>query len=665
MTAAAAAFDPAAPDETAIRLYYNTSTAQLALALKAATDAADSDYGFAASDIDLEGYIVHGSELAVTNLRGVSVVLAMTVPNVPGGKATDNSISIVSPVYMSLKTTDITNTKVGASSSANAAWVYFPFSNVSLKELHLVTGNTTTYPMDSPVASNSSLGAWYDEGQDERFVVYQTSDSNRLTEFNAIQRSTAAIMATNDARAKTSVAAVPFQGNVYLYYADSSDNLRRAASRDGSQREECLGRVEEQIASISADNVKTEEIRHDPIPLTDLDQGIIGWDSESDPEMPLNFNTWRKWTLVALLSVMTLVTPLASSILSPGLARLDQDFHNDSEITLGGGVIGDLFRADERGLAMSAWILGPLFGPTIGPLVGGFVAETIGWRWDFWIVLIVAVILTVVIEFLNEETSHHVLIERKVVRLRKELGRDDLRSCYAATETRTKHRILLDGLLRPTKMLVLSPHVFFLSLYIAFVYGTLYILFTTIPVIFMDTYGFNVGYTGLVYLSIGAGNFLGWIVITFLSDKTIVRLAEANGGKFEPEMRLSTSIFFGFFLPITFFWYGWTTYYKTHWIAPILSLMPFGFGALGLFLPITTYLVDCYPHYAASAIAANTVLRSLVGAFLPLAGGSLYQSLGLGWGNSLLGFICVGMIPFPIIFYKYGGRLRAAQRFTL
>ncbi len=106
-------------------------------------------------------------------------------------------------------------------------------SNVSLKELHLVTGNTTTYPMDSPVASNSSLGAWYDEGQDERFVVYQTSDSNRLTEFNAIQRSTAAIMATNDARAKTSVAAVPFQGNVYLYYADSSDNLRRVTRANG------------------------------------------------------------------------------------------------------------------------------------------------------------------------------------------------------------------------------------------------------------------------------------------------------------------------------------------------------------------------------------------------------------------------------------------------
>ena len=86
---------------------------------------------------------------------------------------------------------------------------------------------------------------------------------------------------------------------------------------------------------------------------------------------------------------------------------------------------------------------------------------------------------------------------------------------------------------------------------------------------------------------------------------------------------------------------------------------------MGIFLPIMTFLVDCYPIYAASAIAANTVLRSLVGAFLPLAGPAMYQSLGLGWGNSLLGFICVGMIPLPIIFYKFGGKLRASQNFTL
>lgn len=69
--------------------------------------------------------------------------------------------------------------------------------------------------------------------------------------------------------------------------------------------------------------------------------------------------------------------------------------------------------------------------------------------------------------------------------------------------------------------------------------------------------------------------------------------------------------------------------------------------------------------YAASAIAANTELRSLVGAFLPLAGTPMYKTLGLGWGNSLLGFLCVLMIPLPIIFFKFGKKLRKMESFKL
>lgn len=69
--------------------------------------------------------------------------------------------------------------------------------------------------------------------------------------------------------------------------------------------------------------------------------------------------------------------------------------------------------------------------------------------------------------------------------------------------------------------------------------------------------------------------------------------------------------------------------------------------------------------YAASAIAANTELRSLVGALLPLAGPPMYQSLGLGWGNSLLGFLCLVMIPIPIIFYRFGKRLRKMEKLKL
>jgi hypothetical protein len=82
-------------------------------------------------------------------------------------------------------------------------------------------------------------------------------------------------------------------------------------------------------------------------------------------------------------------------------------------------------------------------------------------------------------------------------------------------------------------------------------------------------------------------------------------------------------------------------------------------------MPANTYLVDVYTVHAASAMAANTVLRSVVAAVLPLAGQQMYQKLGYGWGTSLLGFISFLLIPIPILFLKYGERLRKHPRFQV
>jgi len=82
-------------------------------------------------------------------------------------------------------------------------------------------------------------------------------------------------------------------------------------------------------------------------------------------------------------------------------------------------------------------------------------------------------------------------------------------------------------------------------------------------------------------------------------------------------------------------------------------------------MTVSTYLVDAYTVYSASAIAANTVFRSLAGAVLPLAGGRMYETLGLGWGNSLLAFIALGLSPVPFLFYRYGERIRTSKRFRI
>lgn len=82
-------------------------------------------------------------------------------------------------------------------------------------------------------------------------------------------------------------------------------------------------------------------------------------------------------------------------------------------------------------------------------------------------------------------------------------------------------------------------------------------------------------------------------------------------------------------------------------------------------MTVSTYLVDAFTIYAASAMAANTVFRSLAGAILPLAGPKMYEALGLGWGNSLLGFIALALCPLPIIFWVFGERIRTSKMFRV
>lgn len=309
--------------------------------------------------------------------------------------------------------------------------------------------------------------------------------------------------------------------------------------------------------------------------------------------------------------------------------------------------------------ATSIYSLGPLFGPIVGPICGGFIAQRAGWRWVFWVLFIAGATATIGIEFFNRETNHRVLMNRKVNKLRKELNRPELVSCYDPTGTAAdRATIIKNALIRPLKMLFTSPIVFFLSLYMSVVYGLLYLLFTTITVVFQETYGWEVDICGLSYIGIGFGFVSGLAVVAKVSDATVVRMTKANNGVFEPEMRLPACVIFACLIPSSFFWYGWSAHYKVHWFSTVVSLVPFGCGMMGIFIPIQTYLIDSYPTFAASAIAALTISRSLFGALLPLAGPKMYSSLGLGWGNTMLGFVAIALIPAPALIYKFGGRIR-------
>lgn len=109
--------------------------------------------------------------------------------------------------------------------------------------------------------------------------------------------------------------------------------------------------------------------------------------------------------------------------------------------------------------------------------------------------------------------------------------------------------------------------------------------------------------------------------------------------------------------------YGWTAEKHLHWVLPMIGNGIMSFGMIGIVMCVQTYLVDAYTLYAASVTAASAVLRSLLAAVLPLCGLQMYDTLGLGWGNSLLGFLCLALAPVPWLLCCFGERMRKSPRF--
>ncbi|KAF4338368.1 major facilitator superfamily domain protein [Fusarium beomiforme] len=324
-----------------------------------------------------------------------------------------------------------------------------------------------------------------------------------------------------------------------------------------------------------------------------------------------------------------------------------------SYMSTGGGTVADLLPKEERGVAMAIFTAGPLFGPVLGPIVGGFVVEHLGWRWCFYLILMLAGAVTLITFLFMHETSSVNILKSKAARLRKETGNPNLR---AAGDKQTPiKQLVLHALTRPMKFLFTSPIVALIALYIAFNFGVTMLLFATFPTVYENTYHWSVSISGLAYIGVGIGCAIGVISFAKLSD----RLLDAKEGNYRAERRLIMMMFVSPLFPIGLFIYGWTTEYKVHWVVPIIGTAICGPGAVIINSSSQTYIIDIFgPQAAASALAAITLLRNLMGAFLPLAAPTMYANLGLGWGNSVLAFITMAFIPVPIYFYLRGESLR-------
>ncbi|RDW58408.1 major facilitator superfamily protein-6 [Coleophoma crateriformis] len=331
-------------------------------------------------------------------------------------------------------------------------------------------------------------------------------------------------------------------------------------------------------------------------------------------------------------------------------------------MVLVGGTLSDIWKAEERGVPMAAFSAAPFVGPAIGPLVGGFLSDALGWRWLYWIQLIISGACWVLITFTLPETYTPTLLARRAAKLRKSTGN----SRYV-TEADINPRPLGDKirlvLLRPMQILFLEPIVFLLSTYMSVLYGLLYMFFVAFPIVFQEGKGFNAGITGLMFIPLAIGVVCSAACAPMV-NKHHLKVAAKYGSNPPPELRLIPMMFSCWFIPVGLFIFAWTSYPSLIWVGPCLSGFPIGFGFIFLYNSANNYIVDSYQHQAASALAAKTFLRSMWGAGVVLFTTQMYHTLGYEWAGSLLAFIALACCAIPYFFYFFGARIRKMSRFA-
>lgn len=295
--------------------------------------------------------------------------------------------------------------------------------------------------------------------------------------------------------------------------------------------------------------------------------------------------------------------------------------------------------------------------PAIGPILGALCEEYLTWRWGFFIISIASVFVQLLAFAVVQESYKPVLERRRVAAEEKAMGFPAPDRKAAAKEDL---RRLRGNIFRPFEILTKHPLAQLLALYVGVVYGLQYLLISSLSSTWTDQYGQTLVLGSLNYIALGVGFVAGAQATRPLNRRIYAYLKQRDAqGQGRPEYRLPMIAVGAVLIPVGLLWYGWSASARVFPLVPDLGVFVFAAGAVAVLNITSLYLVDVYGKGSASATGAVYILRALGGFAFPLFAHQLYETLGLGWGNSVvaLASICLGG-PLPVLLWKYGAQLR-------
>ncbi|KAF6750303.1 MFS general substrate transporter [Ephemerocybe angulata] len=416
------------------------------------------------------------------------------------------------------------------------------------------------------------------------------------------------------------------------------------------------------------------------------DHIIVSWE-DGDPENPHSWSRSKRWYITTLSSVLVLNATFASSAPTGVIPALTEHLKMSHELGFGrkpifaftflaytlfqvgnalaknstsvlifrllggifaaaplsnsGAVIGDVWDARTRGKALALFTLAPFAGPAMGPAISGyFMVFHVDWRWVFWLLSnfissLPAGLCFALIVFTLPETYGPILRHRKAERLRKATGDTSPLDVSHVNLTRKAKDVLLN-LFQPFR--VLAQELMLVAI---------------------------TAYMRLMLLNLPIGASIGVIIYLLWVNPRYERAIQKHSPHpVPPEIRLEMALVGTPLFAISFFWFGWTSYPSIPFVVPLLSGVVMGLAICLIFIALVNYIVDAYLLVAASALAANTVFRSMAGAAFPLFAKQMFEALNPRWASTVLGLVATVMMPLPFLLIKYGPKLRRNSKYA-
>nr|QOV03405.1 SpoF [Hypomontagnella monticulosa] len=342
-------------------------------------------------------------------------------------------------------------------------------------------------------------------------------------------------------------------------------------------------------------------------------------------------------------------------------------------LSIGAGIIGDLWAPEERGVSISLYTLGPLLGPAIGPIAAAYISANFSWRWIFGFSSIYILITLILGLFVLQETLLPVITERKRAAFLSKFPQQGLVSDYGTvpvpeipeTEHKKDFKAVRQSLMRPFILLWTQPIIQVLAIFTGYQFGLNHLTITTFQSLWRDVYQQDMLGASWNYIFIAVGFVFGSQATGMLNDRIYKRLDKKNS-RSNPELRTYMMLPASLLVPLGLLLYGWSAERHMHWLIPDVGVCIYATGLIMSYQCTQAYIIDCYTSHAASSMSALMIVRSITGFTFPIFAPVLFSVWGYGLGSTwLAGCATIMGLGIPIMLKVYGPALRARSTYAV